>query len=305
MWGAVRGALPVLLVLCSAYIGFGGAFVINKSHWPQASVRLFCVSLPFNAKSYFVGIAQEILVRQIPEHPKILGFLLNRSEFFGCEFDYMPLWQLGRKWLFGLKKITGNVGENGFVDRRLGWNFCNDPFQTQSRKLGGGSPRISKFNARLSFCGRIPVYDAHDTIGLMESQSRQSYNGQFNPDCSLGIKTRSFGREAGCLVSAYQKNNLRGGNDGQQGGKNAEHERIERDGVIPRPVPNYRQPLPKGFGYLMLIAVGIGTGCGLFYVLILLWWNYGGRNRPKGRGHQKSENYFRNPETHIMTRSSD
>lgn len=51
-----------------------------------------------------------------------------------------------------------------------------------------------------------------------------------------------------------------------------ENERIEGDRIVPRSVPNSRQPLPEGFGYLILLGASIGASIAVLYLLILRLW---------------------------------
>jgi hypothetical protein len=84
-------------------------------------------------------------------------------------------------------------------------------------------------------------------------------------------------------IGAEQKANLGCRNDKQQSGEDSKDKCVKRDRVFPRPIPNYRQPLPEGFGYFMIFAGGIGVTIGLLYVLILWRWNRDGGDRPKAR----------------------
>jgi hypothetical protein len=89
----------------------------------------------------------------------------------------------------------------------------------------------------------------------------------------LGGPRRFFGGASGksrCFVGANQEKDLSSRNYSQQGSEDAEDKGIERNRVFPSPIPDYRKPLPEGFGWLILGGFGIGAFCGLG--LILLFW---------------------------------
>ena len=82
--------------------------------------------------------------------------------------------------------------------------------------------------------------------------------------CSISSPTSSF-------VGPVEEPALAHRDKCQQGGENSENKRVEGDGIVPSSIPNYRQPLPEGFGWLVLIGMGIGAGIGAVYMLCLIW----------------------------------
>jgi hypothetical protein len=96
-------------------------------------------------------------------------------------------------------------------------------------------------------------------------------NRQFNADSGLSIEFGRIGGNARSFIRAKEKADLDGGNNGQQRGKDAQYESIEGDRVFPRSPPYRGDPLPEGFGWLVLVGAGFGAGAGIVYVLILAW----------------------------------
>jgi hypothetical protein len=82
----------------------------------------------------------------------------------------------------------------------------------------------------------------------------------------------SFGGHSSGFIGAEQKSDLDGRNDRQECSKYAQNESVESDRIIPCSVPNYRQSLPRGFGYLLFIGGLVGLCVGLLYVLCLWGW---------------------------------
>jgi hypothetical protein len=103
---------------------------------------------------------------------------------------------------------------------------------------------------------------------------------------SVGGLLGGFGGNASEFVCPDQEDNLRGRNDSYQSREDAQDERIEGDGVFPRPGPYRRKPLPQGFGWLMLIGAAVGTSFGSAYVLLVFWLvNRPGKAPAKGKAH--------------------
>ncbi len=72
---------------------------------------------------------------------------------------------------------------------------------------------------------------------------------------SMNREARTVGRVKFAPAEQYLKHTKHQCGYGcyaENGGENAQYERVESDGIFPRSIPQYRQSLPKGFGYIIL-----------------------------------------------------
>jgi hypothetical protein len=127
------------------------------------------------------------------------------------------------------------------------------------------------------------IFDAYRYHGPLEAslpigrshfskiQVSQDELRQFDSKRSASAQGGRLGCNPGGFVGAKQKADLSGGDDGKQRSEYAQNESIEGDRVIPSLLPDRRQRLPEGFGYVMLFGAFIGLSIGTLYVLLLLW----------------------------------
>lgn len=145
--------------------------------------------------------------------------------------------------------------------------------QIDSGKSGTAGFRPTCQNA----CGVSPIF-RHVSFNTQQFWSSHSKNGLFNPESGLRIQISGLGsllgglcRNACGFIGSKHKIALAKGNNDKACCEDTQYESVESDRIFPGPFPNNRQPLPEGFGWLMLIGTVGGGSVGLAYVLLWIW----------------------------------
>jgi len=158
------------------------------------------------------------------------------------------------------------------------------PFNGLSYQFSGSTPNI--FASEPKSGDRLWIPD--HVVGRFVTKQTNIHgheNWQFNADRGVSRTLSRFGSNPSRAIRSNQEGNLYRANASEQAGKYAQ------DRIIPRPIPDYRKPLPKGFGYLTLF----GFFCGVLlccWILggIALWdQKWEGNENPKRKG-DKSAN---------------
>jgi hypothetical protein len=203
--------------------------------------------------------------------------------------------------VFGLVIFPNNDTRQA-IERMIGdlkWRgrSHSEPYLAENLDyLGGSSPKILEIvfdevvpirkTANLEITRGV-LFDL-DSVVSNERIEIGNFDRQERQFGSFGAAIGSTCCDPGRPIGTEQKITLAQGNSDQQESKNAQDKRVESDGVFPRPVPYYRQSLPKGFGWLMMIAAGIGGGIGGCYVGLLIWL---AKHSDNASAKRKAKNY--------------
>lgn len=281
--GAVwaRAAWAALSSLCV----FGWCFVVvdeASGHSSDLTIRA-----PFSAVSDLMSFANNnVTKRDEPIDPQRCPPFCNCRDLTRSQFDIDVPQADGRSLAIRWEKSARTIREEVPIIRDFGKLVGNNPFNALCNSFCGGAAVVLKIE-RESGNHRRSLILANarlwwNALDLCEAKLIDNDEWQFGADCGYGVKIGGFSSDPCGLVGAKQKADLSQRNCGKQCSEDAQNKSIKGDRVVPRSLPDYRKPLPEGFGYLMLIAAGIGAVLGFLYVSIL-WWCLGRNDRPKAR----------------------
>jgi hypothetical protein len=277
-------ARALLAALCTLHVNLGCVGVQDKTPCIIAARVDDC---PLCAKAHFVRRSQKILVGQESVYPEGFCLSLDRGNLASVQTNHI-LCGRNRDTVICCQQSSGSKLELQ-IGRFFGQNIMYVCCYSAPNQFSSRSANIFEGDCWSYGVWRNPSDETRYAGTVHQIHSQERNNWQLDADSRFSVERGSFRRNPRGFVGTEKEITLTGGNGNQEEREDSQYESVESNRVFPRPIPDYRQPLPEGFGWLMLIAGGIGGGIGGVYVLLLVWLTNRDEAAAQGKAHNRPE----------------
>ena len=146
------------------------------------------------------------------------------------------------------------------IDRFFRQTITSDPTELNGNRECFRAAQIGKLQMpNITMMAQDAIFQR---LPVMEGSDAHLEYRKLNGDRGVSTLFSRLGGNACGFVGADQKTDLYESNYREKAGKYAQNERVESNRIAPSSVPNYRESLPEGFGWLILAGILGGAALG-------------------------------------------